>query len=90
MNPVKFPEANCRFSAPADMAESQVMTIHAYRGVVARGSVEGSAIVVTAWRPTPEELAVLNAGHPLYLSFLGGGLPPHFPTVNFQQAIAPA
>ena len=89
MNPINFPEANARFGPPAGVAESQVMTIHAFAGKVAGGSNDGETVVVTAWLPTPEELAVLNSGKPLFISFLGG-LPPHFPTVDFQQATHPA
>lgn len=78
-----------RFSPPPDLAESQCRTIHAYAGKVVGGSVDGADVVVTAWHLTPEELAALNAGKPLFLSFLGG-LPPHFPTVDFEAAIHPA
>jgi len=89
MTPVEFPEANARFHAPADLAESQCLTISAYHGVVRGGSVDGSPLVVTCWQPTPEELARLNAGGPIYLSFIGG-LPPHFVTVSFEEATHPA
>lgn len=89
MTPVDFPQANVPFCAPAGLAESQVMTIKAYVGTITTGSLDGSVVVVTAWLPTPEELAMLNQGQPLYLSFLGG-LPPHFPTVDFHSATHPA
>lgn len=32
--------------------------------------------VISYWQPTPEELALLNAGRPLYLSFVGLTHPP--------------
>jgi hypothetical protein len=89
MTPVDFPEAKMRFRPLPGLAESQCRTIHAFVGKVVGGSVDGADVVVTAWRPSPEELAVLNAGKPLFLSFLGG-LPPHFPTVDFEAAIHPA
>lgn len=89
MTPVQFPEVNSRFSAPPDLGESQVMTVPAYVGRVRGGSVDGAQVVVTAWKPSVEELAQLVAGKPLFLSFLGG-LPPHFPTVDFHTATHPA
>lgn len=89
MTPVTFPQANARFGPPSDLAESQCMTIHAYQGKVERGSVEGSPIVVTAWKPSPQELNAMIEGSPIFLSFLGG-LPPHFVTTDFQQATHPA
>lgn len=88
MKPVTFPEANAHFGPPPGIAESQVVPIHAYTGVVDRGSMEGSPLTVTAWKPTAEELAVLNEGAPIFLTFIGG-LPPHMATVDFQQAILP-
>jgi hypothetical protein len=90
MIPTQFPESNCRFCAPEDLAESQCGTIHAYLGKIERGSVEGSPVIVTAWLPTPEELAALNAGKPIFISFLTGQLPPHFTCMEFNQAINPA
>jgi hypothetical protein len=31
-----------------------------------------TSAMITAWFPSPEELAVLNAGAPIYLTILGG------------------
>ena len=89
MTPIKFKEANTRFGPPADLAESQCMTIPAFVGKVHGGSVDGSSIVVVAWQPTAEELGQLAAGKPIYISMIGG-LAPHFLTTDFEQAIKPA
>ena len=89
MTPVSFPEANCNFKAPPDLEESQCMTIPAYKGIIERGSVEGAPIVVVAWKPSIEELEILKRGGPIFLSMLGG-LPPHFLTTQFEEAIRPA
>lgn len=86
MNPVTFPEANKRYGPPEGMTEAQVMTLAAWEGRVKGGGLDGAPVVVTAWQPTAEELATLNAGGPLYLSFIGG-LPPHFPTVKLELAM---
>lgn len=89
MTPVNFPQSNAHFSPPPDLEESQCHTIHAWQGVVERGSCEGSRLVVTAWQPTQAERAAIAAGHPVFFSCLGG-LPPHFLTVDFKQATNPA
>ena len=91
MTPIHFPEANCKFVAPPDLTESQVMTISAYRGKTFGGSVDGSPIVIVAWQPSPEERELLYEGAPVFLTMMmDGGLPPHFLTTNFQQACNPA
>ncbi len=87
MTPIKFPEANTRFGPPSDLEESQCATIHAYLGKLAEGSLDGSPIVITAWKPSPEELQAMNEGAPVFLSFVGG-LPPHFACTSFEIAKA--
>lgn len=89
MTPVHFPEANTRFGPPHDLAEAQCRTIHAYTGTVERGSVEGAAVVVVAWRPSVVDLVKINAGEPIFLSCIGG-LPPHMLTTSFEEATQPA
>ena len=89
MTPVAFPEANSRYGAPDGLAESQVMTIAAFQHEVQGGSLDGHPQVVVAWMPSPEDLAVLNDGKPLYISMMGG-LAPHYPSVDFYQATHPA
>lgn len=37
---------------------------------------DGTPSMVTAWFPTPAELASLNAGAPVYVRLLGTGHPP--------------
>lgn len=90
MNPVKFPEANMKFGPPPGIAESQVMTIFAHQGRILGGSMCGSPVIVTAWKPDAAELERLNKGEPLFLSFVADYLPPHFPCVDFKQAVNPA
>jgi len=89
MNPTHFPQANIKYGPPLDLEESQCMTIPAFVGEVKTGSCDGCQLVVVAWLPTPQELAQLNLGNPIYLSVIGG-LPPHFLTVDFEQATHPA
>ncbi|MES2814516.1 MAG: hypothetical protein V4720_06440 [Pseudomonadota bacterium] len=40
------------------------------------GHAEGVPAMQTAWQPTPDELARLVAGAPLYLTLLGSAHPP--------------
>jgi len=88
MTPVDFPELNKNFCAPSDMDESQVATLPAYAGQVRGGSCDGVPIVVVAWRPSAEEFQDLVDGKPVFISMFGG-LPPHYLTTDFQQAISP-
>lgn len=85
MKPISFPEANVKFHAPDDLDESQVFAIDAYRGAINQGNLDGGIVVVTGWLPTPEELAELNVGKPVYLSMLGG-LMPHFLSTDIKAA----
>ncbi len=84
-----FEGTNAKLGPPEDLAESQCATIPAFVTKVLRGSMEGSTLVVVAWKPTPDELAQLNAGNPVFLSCLGG-LIPHFLTTNLAEACNPA
>lgn len=90
MTPVEFPEANCTFHAPPDLTDTQCGGLRALNTRVAGGSCDGAPLIVTAWQPTPEELAALNAGQPIFLSVLAAGLPPHFLTTDIHQATHPA
>jgi len=83
---IHFPEANATFGPPPDLHENQVRRIAVYTGTIERGSCEGATMCVSAWQPTAEELADLNAGRPVFLAVLGG-LPPHFLSTRFQDAI---
>lgn len=99
MIPVRPPVSNAVFTAPADMDYTQVFSIHAFKSAVKAGftqdvlagevppgsNLDGSPFVVTAWKPTPEELEELNRGACVYLSCLAG-LPPHFLTTNWSDA----
>ena len=89
MRPADFPEANCTFGPPPDLDPSQVVPIRAWMGETRGGSVDGSKMIVTAWQPSAEEIAAINAGAPIFLSVLGG-LPPHFLAVTFADASNPA
>lgn len=89
MTAVTFPEANTKFCAPDDLSEAQCQTIPAFSGKVSGGSIDGAAIVVVAWQPSPAEIEQIGQGKPIFLSCVGG-LPPHFLCTSFQEASNPA
>lgn len=43
---------------------------------------EGTHVMVTAWFPTPDEIARINAGAPVHLRIVGTGHPPVMLTVG--------
>ena len=88
MNPCNFLEANAKFGPPPGLEESQVRSIDVYQGVVRGGSCDGSIMIITAWVPSAEDIQRMAAGHPIFLTCLGG-LPPHFLSTDFQIASNP-
>lgn len=90
MSPVNFIEANRRYGPPQDLEESQCGTIHAHVGVIDSGSVEGTPMIVTAWKPDARELERLVSGGLIFITFLAIGLPPHMVTTSFSEATKPA
>jgi len=68
MTPVAFPQVNSKLVAPPDMHEAQVRTLGAYVGKVQGGSCDGASMIVTAWKPAPEELDRLLMGEPVFLT----------------------
>lgn len=65
------------------------MSIYAHLTEAKSGSVDGDKIVVVAWQPNEIDLERLRNGAPIFLSVLGG-LPPHFLTTDFKEAVNPA
>lgn len=58
--------------APADSPEVKPLAI---RDVMYS---DGSSAVMSAWLPTPEEIAAIRAGEPVYLCIFGTNMPPAF------------
>lgn len=85
MDLVKFPESNQMFGPPEGMTEDHVRQAWAFVGVVQGGPFDGCQLVVTAWRPTPDDLSRLSKDGLLYFTCLGG-LPPHFLSTDFAEA----
>jgi len=75
MIPGRIPEATRVLGAPQGWDEAR----DGWCGGLAILDVAddaGSHRMVSAWEPTPEELAKLNAGAPVLLSVVGLGHPP--------------
>lgn len=89
MNPTHFPQSNINYVAPADLEESQCATVAGYQGKVTGGSIDGSPISVVAWTPTPREVELIKEGKPIFITFVGG-IPPHYPSMSFEEATQPA
>jgi hypothetical protein len=70
VTPVRFAQSNTVFKAPPGM--DNCFDIHA--AVVQWG--DKSTTVLTAWKPSPEELVKLNLGEPVFLSVCGITMPP--------------
>lgn len=85
MKPAEFPEANTIFGPPDGMAVDQVHPIHSWLGSVNGGSLDGMSLVITAWRPTPEEIEQLKNGGLVYIAMIGG-LMPHNLNTDFETA----
>ena len=91
MNPADFPEANVSFGTPADMTKEQVAPIRGFVGQFTGGCVDGAPIFVSCWQPTPAEIEEIKTGKPIFISFMHlGGLPPHYPSLSFEEATHPA
>jgi hypothetical protein len=45
----------------------------------------GTNVMVSAWEPTPGELAAMNAGNPVYLQIVGTAHPPVFVWVEAAE-----
>lgn len=89
MTPQPFPEANCRFGPPAGVAESQVAVVTGYVGDITSGSLDGYQVAVVAWKPDAQDLLRLQAGGTVFLTCLNG-LPAHFLSTSFPDAVNPA
>lgn len=73
MKKFQHPSNNGVLGAPAGWVQSDVPC-----GAlpITRTVVDGVAVVISYWKPTAEELALLNAGAPVALSIVGTSMPP--------------
>ena len=69
---IDFPGTNMSFGKPADMEDEQCASLKAMVGK----DQNQVPYILTAWQPSYEDLQALNAGRPLMLQIVGGGMPP--------------
>lgn len=77
MIPQRFEQCNKVFQPPPDSKPGEVEPLHVYSGPQILPTGRKVACIVSAWKPTPEELVKLNLGESIYISFLQSSLPPH-------------
>ena len=72
MIPANFEEANTIFGPPEGMTEDDVKSIRAYVGE----HLDSSAVTITCWKPTREELDSIEKTGRVWLMIFGKGMPP--------------
>jgi hypothetical protein len=75
MIPGRIPGATRFLGAPADWDESRD-GICSTLPILDVPGLGGTNLMYSAWQPTPEELAALNAGSSVLLRVIGTGHPP--------------
>jgi hypothetical protein len=75
MNPINFPEANCRLLGPP--GDPRVRDLDVCRTLQTfTDGAPPAAVVVSVWEPSPEERAAIAAGGLVYLVVHGKTAPP--------------
>lgn len=72
MNHIKHPLTNFTFNAPPGMNNCDDLAV--VRGTM--DNPEQTPVIMSYWKPTPEEIAELNAGGYVRLTIVGTGMPP--------------
>jgi len=72
MLPIDFKEANFTFAKPEGWTDEQCSDLRVWKG----NDTEGMPLIISAWKPSKEDLEALNNGQPLFLSVYGSGMPP--------------
>jgi len=69
MNPIEHISNNHVFKAPEGMKECDDLSVTV-------GNWSGYPCIVSHWKPSPEELKLLNEGKPVQLTIVGRSMPP--------------
>lgn len=75
MAPINFPQAN-DILHPAPGTEEQVMALPIYRYSAVHPEEGFTDLVLSAWKPSEEELKRINEGKPIYFMCYGKTHPP--------------
>jgi len=83
MLPTTFDESNFTFTKPVDMTDEECSSLPVWKGK----DQGGFPIIISAWKPSLEDLNAINEGKPIYLCITGNGMPPVslFTENPFQQ-----
>lgn len=73
MNPTFFPQSNVTMHRPESMTDEECADLKVF--------ADGSQ-VISAWRPTPNELVKINLGEPIFLFIMGPTMPPVWLSVD--------
>jgi hypothetical protein len=78
MNPIQHKTSNDVLGAPPGMSRDQCKPLYVTRVFYDQRGLGDQSIpgVISYWQPTPEQLALLNQGAPVFLSCLGATHPP--------------
>lgn len=76
MNPIQHATSNDVLRPPAGVSHEDCRPLYITRTIYHMGDGKQVPGIVSYWRPTQEQLALLNAGAPVFLSCLGLTHPP--------------
>lgn len=89
--PLEFKGTNVTFQLPSDLSNSKTKA-RPIRGKIIqmnKGPLDGLAVAVVAYKPSPLDVSRILAGEPIYISFLGG-VAPHYLSTALEEAISPS
>jgi hypothetical protein len=91
MMPLEFQGTNVTLLVPNDLIamKTKARSVRGRILQVAKGPLDGLAVAVVAYKPSPLDISRLLAGEPIYISFLAG-VPPHYVSATLDEAIKPA
>lgn len=72
MNPTDFPYSNRTYVKPEGWTDEQCKTLETYQGI----NEDNHPLIISCWKPTPEEIADIVAGKPVWLHILTQVQPP--------------
>lgn len=72
MLPIDFPGSNFTFTKPQGMTDEQCMSLRVFKG----HDTEGNPVIISAWKPSYEDIKAINEGRPIWFSCRGLGMPP--------------
>lgn len=74
MLPIDFLGTNITFTKPAGWKDEDCSDLQAFLGI----GEDGNHFVLTAWKPSKEDIDAINRGEPIYMKTTGAGFIPTF------------